>query len=192
MAKCSICNSRKGKRKCKAADSFICSSCCGETRSNEKCDGCSFYIESEQKRNYSNVPRYPVNKVANDLELQDNADVVESAICQFDEELNRTINDNIALRLTELLLDRYYFNDKEIKFKTKLEENGFDLINKAIQKEINVLSVQDPAKLIGTIYHSIKRHTKGNREYIEFIHQHVGIRIGKGIRAIPDFISKSK
>lgn len=84
---------------------------------------------SEPKSNYNKIPRYPINKVANDLELQDNADVVESAICQFDEELNLTINDNIALRLTELLLDRYYFNDKEIKFKTKLEENGYDVVS---------------------------------------------------------------
>ena len=46
--------------------------------------------------------------MANDLNLQDNADIIESAICQFDVDCNRAINDNIALRLIELLLDRYY------------------------------------------------------------------------------------
>lgn len=129
MAKCSICNSRKGKRKCKLVESFICSLCCGETRDNEKCTGCPFYNEfAELRRNYNTAPYYPVYKMANDLNLQDNANIIESAICQFDVELNHTINDNIVLRLIELLLDRYFFNDKEIKFKTKMEENGFNLI----------------------------------------------------------------
>jgi len=193
MAKCSICNSRKGKRKCKTIKNLICSLCCGETRDNEKCFGCSFYNDSrDSRRNYSNAPYYPVHKIANDLNLQDNANIIESAICQFDVELNLTINDNIVSRLIELLLDRYYFNDKEIKFNTKLEENGFNLINRAIEKEVNISSPEELTNIIGTIYRSIKRHTIGNREYIEFIHQYVGVRIGKGIRVIPDFISKKK
>lgn len=35
----------EGKSKCKASDTFICSPCCGESRNQEKCEGCSFLRE---------------------------------------------------------------------------------------------------------------------------------------------------
>ena len=192
MAKCPICNSRKGKRKCKAEDSFICSLCCGETRSMEKCDGCSFYKGSLSRRNYRIAPHFPVKWMANDWNLQDNANVIESAMCQFDLQVDRIINDNIVLRLTELLLDKYHFDDKEIEFANELEEIGFNLIDEAIQHEMRGLLPEDLSRILGTIYRSITRHTNGKREYIEFIHEHVGIRLRKGMRAIPDFISRAK
>jgi hypothetical protein len=44
MAKCSACNFQRGKRKCLADTAFICSLCCGQTRTPEKCTGCSFYM----------------------------------------------------------------------------------------------------------------------------------------------------
>ena len=192
MAKCPICNSRKAKRKCTAEDSFICSLCCGVTRSIEKCDGCSFYKGPLSHRNYRKAPHFPVKWMANDFNLQDNANVIESAICQFDVEVNYIIDDNIVLRVTELLLNKYHFNDKEIEFANELEESGFNLIDEAIQQEMSNLLPEDLSKIIGTIYLSIRRHTNGKREYIEFIKKHVGVRIGKGIRAIPDFVSRLK
>ena len=54
MAKCPICNSRKGKRKCLISDSFICSLCCGNIRKAETCLGCTFY--QKPKRKYNEVP----------------------------------------------------------------------------------------------------------------------------------------
>jgi len=190
MSKCTICNSRKAKRKCKAEDSFICSLCCGETRKIEKCDGCLFYKESLSRRNYRNAPYFPVKQMAHDFNFQDNANVIESTICQFDTKVGRIIDDNIVLRLTELLLDKYHFNDKEIKFVNELEERGFNLIDGVIQQEMSNLPPEDLSRIIGAIYRSIARHTTGKREYIEFIHEHVGVRVGKGIRAIPDFMSR--
>lgn len=184
MAKCSICNTSKGKRKCKAVDSFVCSLCCGKTRNSEKCDGCSFYSGSEFIRDYNKVPYYPVPEMANDLALQDRSDVIESAICQFDFDLDQSLTDSTALRLIELLLDKYYYEDEVIKFKGKLEENGFLTINEKIQKDIDNRFLEDLSKILSAIYRSIKRHTKGGREYLKFIHQHVGIRIIKGIRGI--------
>ena len=42
--------------------------------------------------------------------------------------------------------------------------------------------------IIGTIYRSTKRHTSGKREYLDFIQQHVGLRVGPGIKAIKNFL----
>ena len=130
--------------------------------------------------------------MANDSNLQDNANIIESAMCQFDLEVDRIIDDNIVLRVTELLLDKYHFNDKEMEFANELEESGFNLIDEVIQQEMSNLLPEDLSRIIGTIYRSITRHTNGKREYIELIHQYVGVRLGKGIRAIPDFVSRMK
>jgi hypothetical protein len=50
--------------------------------------------------------------MSDETTLQDYADVIESAICQFDGEQNENLNDNIAFKLVELLLDKYHFKDK--------------------------------------------------------------------------------
>ena len=43
--------------------------------------------------------------------------------------------------------------------------------------------------IIGTIYRSIKRHTNGSREYLDFIQQHVGLRVGPGgMKVIKNFL----
>jgi hypothetical protein len=184
MAKCSICNSRKGKRKCIVQDNYVCSICCGDTRSFDKCKGCSFYKDTTQVRNYKTVPYYPLSQMADTFELQDHANVIESAICQFDHERNGTLNDDTISRIVELLLNRYYFKDEELTFSGKLEENGLALINEAIREELSALSREELVKLLGAVYRSISRHNVGGRQYLDFIHEHVGLRIGKGIRLI--------
>jgi hypothetical protein len=87
-----------------------------------------------------------------------------------------------------LLLDHYHFNDNELKFKNELEEDGFSFINSVIENDLKNISKEQIVKIIGTIYRSIKRHTSGRREYLDFIQQHVGLRVGSGIRAIKNFL----
>ncbi|MCP4627291.1 MAG: hypothetical protein GY850_27830, partial [bacterium] len=111
MAKCTICNSRKGKRKCLATDTFICSLCCGEYRTAEKCQGCSYYKKTESNRNYKSAPHFSLSVMSNLDSLQDQANVIESAFCRLDEELENDFYDKDAIRLAELLLDHYHFND---------------------------------------------------------------------------------
>ena len=79
-------------------------------------------------------------------------------------------------------------NDNELKFKNELEEDGFSFINSVIENDLKNILKEDTAKIIGTIYRSIKRHTSGRREYLDFIQQHVGLRVGSGIRAIKNFL----
>lgn len=187
MAKCAVCNSRKGKRKCNAENGSICSVCCGEMRAEEKCRECSFFSGSLPRRNYRHVPYFPVKVLSNNFELQEYANVIESAICQFDTKVNHIIDDNTALKIVELLLDKYHFNDKEMKVADRIEEEGLHFVDEAIRKDLEGLSQEVLSKILGTIHRSVTRHMNGNREYIEFIHKFVGIRVGKGIRAVPRF-----
>ncbi len=128
--------------------------------------------------------------MSNETTLQDYADVIESAICQFDRERNENLNDNIALKLVELLLDKYHFKDEKLNFSNKLEENGFVFIDQAIKEDLTSLSTEAITEILGTIYRSIHRHNLRDREYLEFIHQHVGIRVGKGARVIRNFLGE--
>ncbi|MCK5783902.1 MAG: hypothetical protein KAH06_05610 [Desulfobacterales bacterium] len=184
MAKCPICNARKGKRKCLFQESFICSLCCGETRSAEKCDGCAYFVDTRAIRNYKKVPHYALPRMSDDIRLQDEADVIESAFCQFDNQLDGRPDDHFFMKIAELLMDRYHFKDGKLNFANNLEEQGFTAIDKIIQKDLASLPPDEIAKLLGTIYRSILRRAGKGRDYINFIQEQVGLRVAKGIRVI--------
>ena len=186
--KVSYCNSRKGKRKCVAANSYVCSVCCGHSRNAEKCETCSYFKDDSVNRNYNKSPHIALPVMADNPVLNDYTDVIESALCQFDLDHHENISDKQAFRLMELLLDKYFFGDLTISFKNKLEEEGFELIDSAIKENLAELSSYQVSELLGRIYRSIRRRDLRDREYMEFIKRHVGIRLGKGIRAIPNFL----
>ena len=184
MAKCLICNSRKGKRKCIDKNGFICSLCCGGSRSLEKCDGCSFYKGEKSSRNYKMVPYWALSDMADEHSLQVDANSIESAICAFDEKQDRDLNDENIVKIIKLLLDKYYFKDEKLFFSNKLEEDGFLSVDQAIKEDLSKESSDEIAKLLGTIYRSALRHKDYRRAYLDFIHKHVGLRIGKGSRLL--------
>ncbi len=187
MAKCLICNSRKGKRKCIHNNGFICSLCCGKSRSFDKCDGCSYYKDTKSTRNYKKAPYFQLSYLSSSISLQDEANAIESAICKFDDAQNSSINDETIIKIIKLLLDRFHFKDEKLAFSNKIEENGFISIDQAIKDDLSTKSSDDIVKLLGTIYRSARRHNDHSRAYIDFIHEHVGLRIGKGARLIKGF-----
>ena len=87
-------------------------------------------------------------------------------------------------------MDKYHFKDKKLNFSNKLEENGFVFIDQAIKEDLTSLSTEAITEILGTIYRSIHRHNVRGREYLEFIHKHVGLRIGKGTRVIRNFLGE--
>lgn len=174
MAKCLICNARKGKRRCSAHKGFVCSLCCGETRTFEKCNDCSFFQEMGAVRNYRKVTHYSLVEMSNIVELQDQCIVIESAICNYDDKQDGSLKDNVVERIVELLLDQYHFQDQEVHFANELEEDGFMSMDQAIREDLPSLQPGEITKLLATVHRSIKRHTVHGREYIDFIHQYVG------------------
>ena len=133
MAKCLICNSRKGKRQCLIADGLICSLCCGNTRTEATCSKCVFY--QKPKRRYEEVPRYSVSEMDGNMDLQSYGNAIEGALCAYDIETEGKLNDSDAIRIIELLIDKYHFQDQKMDDDHQIIVNGVDFVDKSIKED---------------------------------------------------------
>lgn len=182
MAKCPICNSRKGKRKCLIADGLICSLCCGNTRTEEACSECVFY--QKPKKKYNEVPAYSVFEMDGNMELESYGNSIEGALCAYDIENEGKLNDSDAIRIIELLIDKYHFQDQEVEQEHQTIVNGFNYVDKSIREDLKDVENEKIVKVLGVIRFVAKRRTKTGREYMNVIHQYVGQRVGSGIRIL--------
>lgn len=188
MAKCPICNSRKGKRKCLAHDSFVCSLCCGENRTSENCSGCSYYKKASEIRNYRKIPFYSTQQMSDSMELQNVANTIESILCLFDAESETGFTDRSSQRLLELILDHYHFKDSSLSISDPSLKNQCERMFQMIENDLPETSHDTRVRVLGSVYRSLQRRTKGGREYLDFIQQYVGPRVGPGARAMPNFL----
>ena len=172
MAKCYICNSRKGKRKCLVSDSMICSLCCGTSRSADACIECSYY--QKQKRRYNELPKFTTKQMENDIQLANYSNIIEGALCSYDIELENKLQDKDAIKILELLLDRYHFSDEKIENKDPLLISGFNCLRKAIEKDLPEIDKEILVKILTIIRFVANRRTKLGNEYMNIIHQYVG------------------
>jgi len=164
-------------------NTYICSSCCGQTRKPSSCDGCPYYQDSRLRRKYNTLPRCPLQTMENS-DLQDYANAMESELCAFDTRQEYQLKDESALRILELLQDKYYFNDINLNSEDKIIVQGFERVNRAIGEDLPEIPDETISMIIATIYFVAKRRTEGHREYLDFIHEYVGTRLGTGIRAL--------
>ena len=185
--KCPLCNSRKGKRRCLIADGSVCSLCCGQTRNEDTCQNCSFYKEPKLNRNYKEVPSYSTKQMEASIELQDFSNAIEGSICSFDNQTGNTIYDTVAIRIIELLLDKYHFNDEILKFDNELIQNGFDHVNQTIENDLQDVPRETIIKVLGVIHFVAKRRTTGRREYLKIINDYVGGHVAPGLRVLRGF-----
>jgi len=183
MAKCPICNSRKGKRQCLIVDTPICSLCCGNTRKVETCSECRFY--KKPKRKYNEVPAYSVSQMDGNMELEAYGNAVEGALCSYDIKNGKMLKDSDAIRIIELLIDMYHFGDNQIDTDSKIIANGINYIEDIISKDLKGINNEIIVKILGVIRFVAKRRTKTGREYMNIIHQYVGQRIDTGVRILP-------
>lgn len=172
MAKCVVCNSRKGKRKCAINDAVICPGCCGEIRDPGVCADCSFYKPPEN--NYQSVPFYSVRQMADSNVLTDAAYEVEFLFCRLDSKSGNVLGDKDMLRLIELIFDKYYFKDTVPDNLDAGDQYRLDTMSERFGKALGEPSDVDLMKIMGAIYRSIQRRTLGRREYLEFIQGHMG------------------
>ena len=182
MAKCPICNSRKGKRQCLIAGSAVCSLCCGNTRNPDSCLECRFY--QKPKRKYNDVPAYSVSEMDGNMELEAYGNTIEGALCAYDIENENKLKDSDAIKIIELLIDMHHFGDQQISTDSKIIANGVDCVEEAIRKDLHEVSNEIIVKILGVIRFVAKRRTKYGREYMNIIHQYVGQRIDTGIRIL--------
>jgi hypothetical protein len=172
MAKCPICNSRKGKRKCLIAEGLICSLCCGNTRTAEACSECAFY--QKPKRKYNEVPAYSVSEMNGNMELESYGNSIEGALCAYDIEHGEKLNDSDAIRILELLIDRYHFQDQQMDKEHQLIVNGVNYVEKSIREDLKDIGNEKIVRILGVIRFVARRRTKIGREYMTVIHHFVG------------------
>ena len=98
---------------------------------------------------------------------------IESTIPIIDEEKN--IDDSLALKFIELLLDKYYFMDEPVVFKNDFEKEGFMFIDGHIDENFSDIPTEIIYKALSAILRSIKRHTNGKKEYLAFAHQFISL-----------------
>lgn len=184
MAKCTLCNSRKGKRKCKAEDSFICSLCCGQSRNPGRCTGCVHYKDVSQDRNYRKVPFYGTEHMSDSMTLQGISNAIESILCIFDIESENEFTDKAAQQLLEAAFDKYHFKDSELSFNDSATKIRFEKMSQIIEQDLPDVPEEQLIKVMAAIYRSIQRRTTGGREYLTFAQQYVGPRVGPGARIL--------
>jgi len=182
MAKCPICNSRKGKRKCLIVDGPICSQCCGNTRTEEACLECAYY--QKPKRKYNEVPAYSVSEMEGNVKLQSYGNSIEGALCAYDIKIDGELKDSDAIKIIELLIDKYHFQDQKMDQENEIIANGVNHVEKAIIEDLKKVGNDEIVKILGVIRFVAKRRTQFGREYMNIIHQYVGQRMGSGIRVL--------
>lgn len=183
MAKCLICNSRKGKRKCIADSTFICSLCCGQSRKADKCVGCSFYKDLSSNRNYRKVPFFEIHEMSKAHELQDISNVVESVLVTFSLETEEFTDRNAEI-LLEFAFEKYHFKELELNFSNVVQKHWLERMSQIIEQDLSNIPKEQLIKVLASIYRSIQRRTNGGREYLKFTQQYVGARTGNGARIL--------
>ena len=186
MTKCPVCNSRKGKRKCMREEGLVCSQCCGLTREVGLCQGCGFYPENGPVRRYGEVPRFSTQEMESDFQLQSYSNTIEGTLCLLDQSNRMSLNDAIALKIIEMLLDRHHYRDSDVSCDDGLAQAGFDLVSNAIAEDLTDVSEEVIVKVLGVIRYVAGRRTRGGRQYFDIIQQYVGSRVGSGVRLLPN------
>jgi hypothetical protein len=186
MAKCPVCDSRKGKRKCTISEGHVCSVCCGQIRKEEACRGCSFFRKTEKKRSYSEVPSFSTHQMEANFDLQKYSNTIEGAICKLDYEANNAMNDGDAINLLELLIDKYHFGDETAKLDGAFLEKSFHYMTDVVDSDLHDVPRDTLVKILKVIHFVAKRRSQGGREYMKVINDLVGVRAGKGVRIMKD------
>jgi len=122
--------------------------------------------------------------MASDPELQERSNAIEGALCSFDNETGNRIRDKDAIRILELLQDKYYFKEEVPRISDPMIERGFNLVKDVIETDLEDVSEAELSKILGVIRFVAKRRGQGGRDYLSIIHTYVGERVGKGIRAL--------
>ena len=119
-----------------------------------------------------------------DPELQEHSNAIEGALCAFDNETGNQIKDKDAIKILELLLDRYYFKEEITGISDPIIERGFNLVKDVIETDLENVSEVELTKALGVIRFVARRRARGGRDYLTIIHTYVGDRVAKGIRVL--------
>jgi len=188
MAKCSLCNTRKGKRNCPGLIGVICSQCCGAEREKTiKCPEDCFYLgrakqyftERQEAQKISNFDHEMASTIGNEdkhLDVLQNIEFAIYNICKND----FSITDRHVQTALEYLLDMGRAKlDLPAKFLTEplpKVKSIIDAVDKVIQLRDSMGAREDLVTRLKCVYRvldSVKTHfdSQEQRSYINFIGQ---------------------
>ena len=98
--------------------------------------------------------------------------------------MDNTVSDKNAIRILELLIDKYHFGDVEFNFDNLVVEHGFNYVDDVIRNDLARIEKEVLVKILGVIRFVADRRTRGGREYMDVIHRYVGARVGPGMRVL--------
>jgi hypothetical protein len=116
--------------------------------------------------------------MADNLELERIADVIESTLSQIWTNDPHNVNDRTAARLVELMIDKYHFNDEAPLVDSPVLEEGFRLFVQETGTTFSQASPEQVVKVLAAVYRSIQRRTVGGTSYLQFVSQFTGINPG--------------
>ena len=117
--------------------------------------------------------------------MQEYSNAVEGGLCAFDNETGNQVKDDVAIRILESLLDRYYFKEEIFEFSDSIIEQGFNELKSVIETDLKKVSEEEIIKILAVIRFVAKRRSRGGRDYFSIIHNYVGERVGEGMRILP-------
>jgi hypothetical protein len=121
-----------------------------------------------------------------DFQLQSYADTIEGALCFWDHSHQMSLSDASMLSVVEMLLDKHYYRDSSIPCSDNLLQEGYNLVVQAISEDIADVPPETIVKILGVIHFVARRRTLGGREHFDVLQQHVGLRVGTGMRLLVD------
>lgn len=183
MAKCPICVSRKAKRKCLALGSLVCSQCCGEKRTANACSECAHY--QLPKRKYSEVPAYSALDMEKRVDLAAYGMSIEGSLCAYDNKIENILKDSDAIRIIEMLIDKYHFQDQGVEDENEIIMNGFKYVDEIIDRDLSHVENVIIVKVLAVIRFVARRRSRFGREYMDVIHRYVGKHVKTSIRIMP-------
>ena len=105
-------------------------------------------------------------------------------MCAFDNETGNQIKDEDAIKIMELLLDKYYFNEEAFGISSPIIARGFHFVKGVIETDLEDSPEDELVKVLSILRFVARRRARGGRDYLSIIHQYVGERVAKGMRAL--------
>ncbi|MDM8545124.1 hypothetical protein QUF61_01375 [Candidatus Venteria ishoeyi] len=125
----------------------------------------------------------------NDTLLESYSHTIEGALCAYDVQVGNTLKDAQAIHILECLLDIYHFGDTVSNPGDPVVADGVQYVDKAIKADAPDIDIKILVKILAVLRFVAHRRAKNadtSREYMTIIHQYTGVRVGSGMRAIPN------
>jgi len=137
MAKCPICESKKGKRNCSKENSMICSKCCASIRNEDECFNCSYFNDSDKTSSINLEDKDVIMKINNNVDnslmlmkhgkLQEGKELLDKLLLEHPQNYMVNYGLGVFFNVQQVTDKAIHFFKKAIKFHPYFVEAYFNL-----------------------------------------------------------------